>query len=203
MSDFLNELGLDTQAFNEAEAQEVGSGFKVLESGVYVANINLLCTFMTKNGAKMMMAKIIIPSEDDREITVYQNITKKNGEPNTIGTATFKHILDATGLDLSTLSTADEKLKTYGYESDCKVVKGIAKANIKVCVRQVFEEGAEYEDYNEIEAYLLSDGTNSKGENIEDAFKEKIAKTPVLKRKAKEVTKKEEPKADSSIADLV
>jgi len=187
MSNIFEELGLDATAYTEAEEQTVGKGFEVLPSGVYTGSVKELATFTTDSGAGMMKAVIEIEADgDNREITVYQNIKKKDGSANTIGTATFKHIVEATNTEMAMLSTKKEQIKAYGKDVQATVVQGLIGKKIKAFVRAVHEEGATYENYNEIEAYARVDGTNSKGENIEEAFIEKITKTPVLERKAKQ-----------------
>jgi hypothetical protein len=186
MSNIFDELGLDAAAYTEAEAQEVSSGFEVLPSGSYVAEVKLLATFTTEKGAGMMLADIEVTNGDDkRTITVYQNVKKKNGEANPIGTATFKHIIEATGSEMAALTTKKETIKAYGKDVEGTVVNGIAGKKLLALVRHVFAEGEDYENFNEIEGYVKTDGTNSKGENQLDAFKEKIEKNPILKRKPK------------------
>lgn len=185
MADIFEELGLDKSTYEEAGAQEVRGAFEVLPSGAYKAEVKELATFTTESGAGMMKAEIYIP-DADRTITVYQNVKKKNGEANAIGTATFKHIIQATNVDTSTLKTATEKIKAYGKEVEAKVVKGLAGKPFTALVRAVHEDGAKFEDYNEIEAYARIDGTNAAGEDLVAPFNEKIAKTPVLNRKSKD-----------------
>ncbi len=182
MSDIFDELGLDKKVFEEAEAETV-SNFEVLPSGVYGASIKSLFTFTSEKGAGMMQAVIHITSED-RDITVYQNVKKKDGSANEIGTRTFKSIISASNADMAELSTKTEKVKAYGKEVDGKVVKGLDGKKIAALVRAVHEEGAKFEDYNEMQ-YARADGTNAKGEDLLEAFKVKIEKTPVLERKAK------------------
>ena len=174
------ELGLDVETMSNVEEQSIGGSFEVLPSGVYKATIKELGTFTTQNGAGMFKAVINL-TESDRDITVYQNTIKKNGEPNAIGSATFKYILQATGASMSELSTTTKKLKTYSYESDVKVVQGIANKPILALVRSVFEEGADFETYNEIEGYAKLAGD----EELVEKFEAKIVKTPVLNRKPK------------------
>ncbi len=185
MSNIFDELGLDEKTFNEAEAESVQPAFEVLPSGVYGATIKSLFTFTSSKGAGMLQAVIHVTSSD-RDITIYQNTKKKDGKPNDIGTRTFKSIIAAANADMSELSTKTEKVKAYGKEVDGKVVKGLDGKKIAVLVRAVFEEGAKFENYNEIEAYAKADGTNANGEDLLEEFKAKIEKTPVLNRKAKE-----------------
>ena len=185
MSNIFDELGLDQETYNKAEDQTVREGFEVLPSGAYKAEIKELATFTTEKGAKMMKAVIVIPSEDKREITVYQNTQKIDGSPNEIGTATFKHIIQATNVDSANLSVKAETIKAYGKDVEGKVVKGLNGKPFLALVRAVHEEGAKFENYNEVEAYTKVDGTNAKGEDILTIFKEKIEKTPILNRKAK------------------
>ena len=192
MSNIFDELGLDQEVYNKAEEQTVREAFEVLPSGAYKAEIKELATFTTENGAGMLKAIVVIPEKDNREITIYQNTKKKDGSPNEIGTATFKHIIQATNVDSSTLSTKTETIKAYGKDVEGKVVKGLNGKPFLALVRAVHEEGAKFEDYNEIEAYARVDGTNAKSEDILTTFNEKIEKTPILNRKAKN------PQANSS-----
>ena len=181
-------LGLDESVYNEAEEQTVSEGFKPLDSGIYKAKVKELAIFETDSGAGML--KIVVSPIDLKDsltdITVYQNIKKKNGEANPIGTATLKHILDACNTTLEEVVVKNEEIVGYGKPKQAKVIKGIQDKVILAFIRSVHEEGAKYETYNEIEAYARQDGTNAKGEDLTEAFKKKIEKNPVLKRKAKE-----------------
>jgi len=181
----LEALGLDADVLNAAEAQDVRPAFKALPSGVYDAKIKELATFTSSKGAGMLKIVVEIPSEKDSDLTLYQNIKKKDGSANEIGQGTFKHILDACNKSTSDIAVKVEQIKAYAKNVDGNVVKGLDNSPIKVCVRQIFEEGANYEEYNEVEAYLRADGTNVKGENLVDKYLEKIEKTPILKRTAK------------------
>lgn len=187
MSDVLNELGLDTAAYDKAEAQEVKPAFEALPSDAYKGKVKQLATFTTEKGAGMLIAIVAVDGQD-RDITVYQNVKKKDGSANEIGTATFKHIVESTNTPMSELSVKVEEITAYGKKVQGKVVQGIAGKPMMALVRQVFEEGAKFESYNEIEAYAKPDGTNSKGEDLVATFKEKVEKTPILNRKAKEGT---------------
>ena len=183
MSNIFDELGLDEKVYTEAEAETV-SNFEVLPSAAYGATIKQLATFTSTKGAGMLIAIIHITSED-RDITVYQNTKKKDGSANEIGTRTFKSIIASANVEMSDLSTKVEKIKAYGKEVEGKVVKGLADKKITALVRAVFEEGADFENKNEIEAYVKVDGTNSKGEDLLDAFKTKIEKNPIKIKKTK------------------
>ncbi len=196
-TELLGQLGLDTAAFEEAEAQEVRTGGGRLDAGAYKAELKELCTFDTTSGAKMFKAVVNIISEE-KEMTVYQNITKKDGQPNPIGTAVFKAIMDATQVDKKALSVATEKVTAYGKEVDAQVLKGITGKVFVALVRAVHEEGADFPDYNEIEGYVTVDGNNSKGENLVDKFNEKIASRPVVERKAKEPQTDAAPKTEAA-----
>ena len=190
MSTIYDDLGIDQEVFDKAEAESVRPAFEVLPSAAYGATIKSLATFTSSKGAGMLQAIIHITKED-RDITIYQNVKKKpvNGkaaEANEIGTRTFKSIIAAANVEMSDLSTKTEKIKAYGKEVDGKVIKGLDGKKIVALVRAVFEEGADFENSNEIEAYAKADGTNAKGEDLLETFKEKIEKTPVLNRKHKE-----------------
>lgn len=185
MSDIFEELGLDASTYQEAEEQTVRPAFEVLPSGAYKGEIQLLATFEVESGAGMLICEVKVPSED-RVVTIYQNTKKKDGTPNEIGTATFKHIIQATNADSSSLTTKKEEITAYGKKVQGTVVKGLAGKPFTALVRAVHEAGAKFEDTNEIEAWARADGTNAKGEDLLGVFNEKIEKTPVLQRKAKE-----------------
>lgn len=183
MSTIFDELDINEEAFKKAEAESV-SDFKILKSGVYGATIKSLATFVSSKGAGMLQAVIHITSED-RDLTIYQNTKKKDGTPNEIGTRTFKSIISAANVDMSELSTKTETIKAYAKDVEGKVVKGIEGKKFAALIREVFEEGATFEETNEIEAYAKADGTNEKGEDLLEAFKSKIEKHPVKVKKAK------------------
>ncbi len=205
MSNIFDELGLDKETFEKAEAESV-SDFQVLPSGTYGATIKQLATFTSTKGAGMLIATIHITSED-RDITVYQNTKKKDGSANEIGTRTFKSIIASANVEMSDLSTKTEKVKAYGKEVDGKVVKGLADKKIVALVRAVFEEGSDFENTNEIEAFAKADGTNAKGEDLLEAFKSKIEKTPVkikkTKAKAEDKSTQATTKSGEAIADVL
>ena len=185
MSDIFEELGLDASTYNDAEEQTVRPAFQVLESGAYKAEVTQLATFTTESGAGMLICTVKIPTED-RDITIYQNTKKKDGSPNEIGTATFKHIIQATNVESTALTTKKEEITAYGKKVEGTVVKGLSGKPFMALIRHVHEEGARFADSNEIEAWAKADGTNSKGEDLLSTFNEKIEKTPILERKAKE-----------------
>ena len=153
-----------------------------------------------------MLAIIKIPSQD-RELKIYQNVKKKDGNPNEIGTRTFKSIIASANVEMSDLSTKTEKITAYGKEVDGKVVKGLDGKKIVALVRAVFEEGSNFENTNEIEAYAKADGTNAKGEDLLEAFKSKIEKTPVkikkTKAKAEDKSTQATTKSGEAIADVL
>ena len=184
MSDIFEQLGLDKSTYEEAEEQTVRPAFEVLPSAAYKAEIKLLATFTTDSGAGMLICTIGIPSED-RDITIYQNTKKKDGTANDIGTATFKHIIQATNVDSSALTVKKEEITAYGKKVEGSVVKGVAGKPLMALVRHVHEEGSKFENSNEVEAWAKADGTNSKGEDLIATFNEKIEKSPILERKAK------------------
>jgi hypothetical protein len=185
MSTIFDELGLDANVYNEAEEQVVRPAFEVLPSNVYKAEVKQLATFVTDKGAGMLLCKVYIPDED-RTIDVYQNTKKKDGTPNDIGTATFKHIIQATNVDTSQLTTKKEEITAYGKKVEGTVVQGLTGKPFLAFVRSVHEAGAKFEEYNEIEAWARMDGTNAKGEDIKTTFMEKIEKTPILNRQSKQ-----------------
>ena len=178
----LEALGLDAAVIDKAEAQEVRPAFKALPSEVYDAKIKELATFTSSKGAGMLKVVVNITDQEDTDITIYQNVKKKDGSANEIGQATFRHILDACNKTSADIAVKAEEITAYGKKVPGNVVKGLDKIPFKACVRQIFTEGSKYEDSNEIDAYLRADGTNAKGENLVDTFKEKIAKNPILKR---------------------
>ena len=178
-------LGLDQTTYDEAEVQTVSEGFKPFESGVYKSTVKEIAIFTSSKGAGML--KIVINPDDDLEnITVYQNTKKKNGEPNPIGQATLKHVLEACNLTVEDSVIKKEEIVAYGKPVQAQVIKSATGKPIVACVRQIKEEGAKFPDYNEIEAYARPDGTNSKGEDLLANFKAKIEKNPILIRQAKE-----------------
>jgi hypothetical protein len=141
-------------------------------------------TFVTEKGATQLKVTVKL-KDSEKEITEFQNITKKDGAPNDIGVATFKHIVEAFGPAAETLTSSKQEVVGYKEKVNADVVAGMEKTDIIVLVRAVHEEGAKFEDYNIIEGFLKIDGTNSKGEDLVTPYLEKVEKTPVLQRKAK------------------
>lgn len=182
---YLDDLGVSQEAYQNAEAAEVRPAFEVLASGIYGATIEELATFSTDSGAGMFKATIQLDTEDKRKITMYNNIVKKDGKPNEIGVRQFKAIISATNVDEATLTAKAEDIKAYAKTVTAKVLNGLKDKKMLAFVRAVHEEGASFEDYNEIETFGKVDGTNAKGEDMRETFTEKIGKDPVLQRKAK------------------
>ena len=187
MSNNFEALGIDKAVYDEAEAQEVSEGYKPLPSGVYKSKIKELAIFNTDKGAGMLKVTVspVNPDESLTDVTVYQNIKKKDGSANEIGTRTLKNVLEALNTSLDQVAVQNAEIVGYAKNVQAKVISGIQNTMFLACIRQVHEEGAKYSDYNEIAAYAKADGTNAKGENIIDAFKAKIEKNPILERKAK------------------
>ncbi len=204
MSTAIEEMGMDSIVVEKVETQEVKGAFEPLASGVYKGKVIELATFVTTKGATQLKV-VFQPNGDHDEVTIYQNVKKKNGEANEIGQATFRHVIDACGLSMADVTIKTQTIKGYAKDVEGKVVQGIKTKPITGFVRSVFEEGADFENYNEIEAWGRADGTNSKGEDLVAAYKEKIEKTPVLIRKKKAggnaSTKAETKSADGASVD--
>ena len=183
--DFLSSLGLDAATVAATKEQTVGAGFEVIDSGAYKATVKELFTFKSSGGALMMKITTHLEKED-KDIEEYQTVVNKDGKPNEIGQATFRHIMDAAcPADQGSLSNKIEKVLAYKKEVDGTVVKGLDGKPFIALIRAVHEEGAGFSDYNIVEAFARVDGTNSKGEDLLETFKTKIEKTPVMQRKAK------------------
>ena len=184
-TDFLSGMGLDAKTIEETGAQEIREGGAPVESGAYKSTIKELATFKSSGGALMLKVTVHLDKED-KDMDEYQTVVNKDGKPNPIGQAMFKHILDAalpTGQD--GLTNKAEKILAYKKEVDATIVKGLDGKPLIALVRQVHEEGAKYSDYSIVEGFARVDGTNSKGEDILTPFKAKIEKAPVMQRKAK------------------
>ncbi len=183
INDILAKAGVDQEVFNKSEAQSV-STFELIPSGAYKANVTELITFKTEKGATQL--KVVVKLKDSgKELKEFQNLNKKDGTPNEIGTATFRHILDAFGPAVDNLTTAEEEVVGYKEKVKVSVVKGTENIDIIVLVREVHQDGADFEDTNEIEGFLRIDGTNAKGEELVSKFMEKIEEKPVRIKKSK------------------
>ena len=183
INDILAKAGVDQEVFNKSEAQSV-STFELIPSGAYKANVTELITFKTEKGATQL--KVVVKLKDSgKELKEFQNLNKKDGTPNEIGTATFRHILDAFGPAVDNLTTAEEEVVGYKEKVKASVVKGTENIDIIVLVREVHQDGADFEDTNEIEGFLRIDGTNAKGEELVSKFMEKIEEKPVRIKKSK------------------
>jgi len=172
------------ETLENAEAQEIRTGSGVWESGAYDVIFTEFFLFKSKSGAGML--KCTIADKNDKELTVYVNIKKKDGSDNEIGARFIKGALDAVGVDINAAKVETIVADYYG-EKDKEVnsISDVLKKPLKACVRQVHTEGTEYENSNEIEAFLDKQGRNTKGEDQLEAFQTKIEKQPILERKAK------------------
>ena len=175
-------IGAETLA--NAEAQEIRTGAGVWESGVYDVVFTEFFLFKSKHGAGML--KCTIQDQDENTFTTYVNVKKKDGTDNDIGARFVKGALDAVGVDMNS-ATIKQIVGDYYAEKnqDVNSVDSVLNKPLKACVRQVHTEGAEYENSNEIEAFLDKQGKNGKGEDQLEAFAAKIEKQPILERKAK------------------
>jgi hypothetical protein len=183
MSTALNILGLTQEQAAKTEVASISEGFKPLPSGIYNGNIVQIGTFKTDSGATQF--KIVVKVKDGRELTKYGNYLKKDGSINEYGQRDVMGALNATKIDLSTIQAQTIKTKCYGKEKDFNNFIGLEKAPVSVFVREVFEEGSQYEEQNEIEGIFDEDCKNSNGEDQSEKFTQKIEKKPVLRRKAK------------------
>ncbi len=189
MASALETLGLTQEQVAKVEVASIREGFETLPSGIYEGNIVTVGTFTTDSGA--IQFKIVVRIKDEkardgyRELTKYGNFRKKDGSVNEFGQRDIIGALEATKMDLAEIKTQTIKEKCYATERDFNNFIGVNKAPVTIFVRQVLEEGAQYEDQNEIEGIFDIEGKNSKGEDQTEAFMKKIEKTPVLKRKAK------------------
>jgi hypothetical protein len=185
MSNNYDLMGVSETTINNVEVQTIKEGFKPLDSGVYKGNVTEFATFTSSGGAGMLKVTFTPSDANATPVTIYQNIKKKDGSDNEIGQATFRHVLDAAGKTLPELNVVNEEIEAYGKKVQGVVAKGMENIVVTAFIRNVFEEGAKFDKYNEVEAWGRADGTNSKGEDMVAKFKEKIEKAPVLIRKAK------------------
>ena len=186
MAGSLDILGISEKEYVESEGVAKEIDF-IWESGVYKVIVTGVFGYTTPSGAKMLMVNI----KDDKERTqqfgfntAYKD--KKTGEmtDNKAGVATFKGLCHATGVLPSEIEVVSGKAEAYGKEVDANIFKNMINKTVQASIREIFEEGSEYERSNEVETFSNADGLNAKGENF-DKFLEKIAKNPILKRKAK------------------
>ena len=184
MEDLLNVIGINEQEANEIEVAEAKEDFKPLKSGIYTGNVNGYI-FKTDSGAKMLKIKATLHEPDVRVLEEYVNVVKKDGQPNKWGIKTLRELVASAGQNMSNLKTKTVKEKCYGKEVDAQEIQNISSVPVTLFIREIFEEGGEYERQNEIENIFNKDGKNEKGEDQKEKFLKKIKDKPILKRKAK------------------
>lgn len=193
MEDLLKVVGINEQQANEIEVSTAKEDFKVLKSGVYTGNVNGYI-FKTDSGAKMLKIKATLHEPEGRKLEKYVNIVKKDGNPNDFGMKDLKELVSAAGQRLADLKVKTVREKCYGKDIDTQEIQNISSVPVTLFIREIFEEGGEYEQQNEIENVFDKDGKNEKGEDQKETFFAKLDKKPILKRKAKaRTTTKTEP----------
>jgi len=195
MAGLLGTLGLDKAKVESVEVASIREGFEVLKSGIYKGTLKTLGLFSTDTENVLqckMVAEINVNGEEKpREISKYFNFryNKKDSDEvviNDIGLKDLTGALNATGVELTDdTKTAIITEKCYATDRDLTSFVDALGKPVSFFVREVFEEGATYEKYNEIEGVFKPDGTNANGEDQSETFNTKIEKTPVLNRKPK------------------
>jgi hypothetical protein len=182
MSVDLSVLGINGVDANEVEAQTVSEGGFIWDSGAYDVVVKEAVKFMSSGGAGMF--KLVVADKDERELTIYTNIVKKSGEANEFGTRDLVGLIDAVGC--KDLGVKPVISNCYGKEVDAQLCTGLVNKKFKALVRLVEDQSNDkYPLQNEIQGYATTEGHNKKGEDIVEAYMKKIAKTPVMVRKAK------------------
>jgi len=186
MSKLLDVLNISKEEISNVEVAEIREGKEILDSGIYKGTIELYL-FKTKETSDVKMLKTkatIIIDESEHILETYTNIIKKDGKSNEYGLRDLVGYLAAVGVDINEIETTLVEEKCYGSKKECNQIN-LPKKQVTVFVRKVFEEGADYPDYNEIEGIFDENGNNAKGEDQIETFNAKIEKMPVLKKKAK------------------
>jgi len=184
MENLLKVVGISEIEANKIEVSTAKEDFKVLKSGIYTGNVNGYI-FKTDSGAKMLKIKATLHEPEGKVLEKYVNIVKKDGKPNEWGIKDLKELVSATGQKLEDIVVKPAIEKCYGKEIEVQETQGISSIPVTLFIREIFEEGGEYEQQNEIENIFDKDGKNEKGEDQKEVFLAKIEKKPVLKRKAK------------------
>jgi hypothetical protein len=201
MSNVLETLGLSTEEVNNTGTAEVQEAYKPLPSGIYTAKLVSVGSFVSKEGAVMLKVETEV---DDREVTEYVNIKKKDGKSNEIGVRFLKMLADAAKLKLEEIETQNIKEKCYGKEVDYTKFVTFTGKEVNLFIRETFEEGAKYEQGNEIEFIADTENKNGAGEDQSETFLEKIEKKPILqKRSSKKKPSTTEGKATAEKAAAV
>lgn len=214
MMDWLGEI--NEEQLNDVKAEEVVTS-KALDSAPYLVTVEQAFIRVTDSGASMFHIEGKAKKTNDKEHEAEQlswmgcvrsgdekgnkaTYIDKNGKeqllPNVIQ---VKHFFDAIGMPMATTVPSDSKVEYNGETINAKVFKKISGKKFIACVRQYENEyngeiGIKYD----IENFLTPDGNNAKGDNLIDAFLEKIDKSPIKKLRKKANATQEARKDEAS-----
>jgi hypothetical protein len=188
MADLFEELGIEQEVLDNIGEQTAGSG--LIKPGVHAIEVEELFLRETDSGAKML--HINGKTKEGKKLyystcvlskkgkTTYTRKTKKGDKEIPLpGVEESKRLMSA--LEIEKPSLKDTKVEWKDGEISVKAIPDAIGKRIKVGVK--IEEGGEYSDKNIITAYMKMDGTNGKGEAVEEDIAANIARNPIKKLK--------------------
>lgn len=197
----LESLGIDKEAYEQAEGKAATEAFKPLPSGVYAGVVESIIVYKGKYGTNMNY-KVRL-NESDRIVSFGSDIGKtlKGGKDNGGYASRLKSFIFATGVQESDLSMKEgAKVSSYGTEYTGSEIVGVAGKPVFALLKLVDSldkpDSDQYKFQNELEGVARPDGLDATGANAKEVFETKIAERPVFGKKGKTV----KPAAGAGVA---
>jgi len=179
---FLNSIGIEKEAYENAKDTTVTEGYEAVESGAYEATIKNIILYKftgtTREGVEFETTKLRIEVElkdNGRVITYRSDVGKtlKDGSANEGFLARLKSIGRATNFDIDKLKPGEKvKVSSYGKEYDGQKFVGVDGKSVIALVRKVEDENQDEDSLfrfsNELE------GITRKGADDIQKFLDKV-----------------------------
>jgi len=204
MSNILDALGITNEAIETAKAEPSTGGF-LWESGAYPVEIKQLAVFETASGAKMLKIEMYDEKEDKTLVeyanTSYIDKQTKERKENMSGVKIFKSLMSAIKLEPAAIQLVDKEIDAYAKKVQAQVITNAEGRKCVALVREVEDPNNEkYPLSNVVEAFAdIENKINGETAPVEK-WLEKIAKAPVLVKKAKKSTQTAAKAADTDAA---
>ena len=178
MADILDDLGLDQETYDNGEAGAVAKAFEALKSGTYKGTVKDIVIFTNKWDGKQARYTVLVEKDGEpAEFTFRSDIGKelKDGKPNKGYAGRLKQFAYATGTELDELTIGKAtKISSFGHECEGNFLVGMNGKKLKVLIRESDDtskdEGAPFKITNDVMGVVAMNGTDSEGENAEEAF---------------------------------